>query len=49
MPSAKPNSIRLLQAQRQWMEVELGYVNAQETRWTAAAEVAGLLQADQFP
>ncbi|HEX4146253.1 MAG TPA: TolC family protein [Pirellulales bacterium] len=41
--------LRLLQAQRQRMEVELDYVNAQETRWTAAAEVAGLLQAVQFP
>jgi cobalt-zinc-cadmium efflux system outer membrane protein len=41
--------LRLLQAQRQRMEVELDYVNAQETRWIAAAEVAGLLQADQFP
>jgi cobalt-zinc-cadmium efflux system outer membrane protein len=41
--------LRLLQAQRQRMEVELDYVNAQEMRWIAAAEVAGLLQADQFP
>jgi len=41
--------LRLLQAQRQRMEVELDYVNAQEARWIAAAEVAGLLQADQFP
>ena len=40
---------RLLQAQRQLMDVNLGYVNAQETRWIAAAEVAGLLQADRFP
>jgi outer membrane protein TolC len=41
--------LRLLQAQRQLMEVSLDYVNAQEQRWTAAAAVAGLLQAEQFP
>jgi outer membrane protein, heavy metal efflux system len=41
--------LALLQAQRQWMEINLGYVNAQEQRWTAAADVAGLLQTSQFP
>jgi len=41
--------MRLLQAQRTFIEVNLAYINAQETRWTAAAELAGLLQSDQFP
>ena len=41
--------LRLLQAQRTFIEVNLAYINAQETRWTAAAELAGLLQTDQFP
>lgn len=41
--------LRLLQAQRTMVEANLGYVNAQESRWTAAAEIAGLLQAEAFP
>ena len=41
--------LRLLQAQRTLIEADLGYVEAQEQRWTAAAEVAGLLQSEQFP
>lgn len=41
--------LRLLQAQRTFIEVNLGYINAQETRWATAAELAGLLQSDQFP
>ena len=41
--------LRLLQAQRTLIEADLGYIEAQEQRWTAAAEVAGLLQSEQFP
>ena len=41
--------LRLLQAQRTLIEANLGYINAQEARWTAAAEVAGLLESEQFP
>jgi cobalt-zinc-cadmium efflux system outer membrane protein len=41
--------LRLLAAQRTLIEADLGYVEAQEARWTAAAKLAGLLQLDQFP
>lgn len=41
--------LRLLQAQRTLIEADLGYVEAQEARWTAAATIAGLLQMEQFP
>jgi len=41
--------LRLLQAQRTLIEADLGYVDAQEARWTAAARLAGLLQLEQFP
>ncbi len=41
--------LRLLQAQRTLIEEDLGYIEAQEARWTAAAEIAGLLQVEQFP
>ena len=41
--------LRLLQAQRTLIEADLGYVDAQEQRWTSAAEMAGLLQLEQFP
>ena len=41
--------LRLLQAQRTLIEADLGYIEAQESRWTAAAEIAGLLQVEQFP
>ena len=41
--------LRLLQAQRVLLETNLTYVNAQETRWQAAAQIAGLLQTEQFP
>jgi cobalt-zinc-cadmium efflux system outer membrane protein len=41
--------LRLLQAQRTLIEADLGYVEAQEARWTSAAEIAGLLQVEQFP
>jgi cobalt-zinc-cadmium efflux system outer membrane protein len=41
--------LRLLQAQRTLIEANLGYLDAQEARWSAAAEIAGLLQLEQFP
>jgi cobalt-zinc-cadmium efflux system outer membrane protein len=41
--------LRLLQAQRTLIEADLGNVDAQEARWTAASKLAGLLQLDQFP
>ena len=36
-------------AQRTLIEADLGYIDAQEARWTSAAEIAGLLQMEQFP
>jgi cobalt-zinc-cadmium efflux system outer membrane protein len=41
--------LRLLQTQRTLIEADLGYVDAQEARWTSAAAIAGLLQLEQFP
>ena len=41
--------LRLLQAQKTLIETDLGYVEAQEARLTAAATIAGLLQLEQFP
>lgn len=41
--------LRLLQAQRTLIEADLGYLDAQEARWTAASTIAGLLQLEQFP
>jgi cobalt-zinc-cadmium efflux system outer membrane protein len=41
--------LRMLAAQRTLLETNLTYVNAQETRWLAAAQLAGLLQSEQFP
>lgn len=41
--------LRLLQAQRAMVEADLNYVNAQEMRWNAAAEIAGLSQDEYFP
>lgn len=40
---------RLLQTQRSVFEANLDYVSALENRLRAAAEIAGLLQLDQFP
>ena len=40
---------RLLQAQRSLVEADLGYVEALEARWNAAAELAGLAQLEAFP
>jgi outer membrane protein, heavy metal efflux system len=41
--------LRVLQSQRALIENELNYLSAQEARWTAAAEIAGMLQEEQFP
>ncbi|MBI3463159.1 MAG: TolC family protein [Planctomycetes bacterium] len=41
--------LRLLQSQRTLIEANLAYLSAQESRWTAAASIAGLLQSEQFP
>jgi cobalt-zinc-cadmium efflux system outer membrane protein len=41
--------LRLLQAQRTLIEADLGYIDAQEARWIAAARIAGLLQVPEFP
>lgn len=40
---------RLLQTQRTVFEANIDYVSALENRLNAAAEIAGLLQMDQFP
>jgi cobalt-zinc-cadmium efflux system outer membrane protein len=41
--------LRLLQAQRTFLETNLAYVTAQQDRWVAAARIAGLLQLERFP
>jgi cobalt-zinc-cadmium efflux system outer membrane protein len=41
--------LRVLQSQRALIESQLNYLNAQESRWNAAAEIAGLLQEEEFP
>jgi cobalt-zinc-cadmium efflux system outer membrane protein len=41
--------LRLLQAQRLLVEADLGYIEALESRWNAAAELAGLAQMEVFP
>jgi cobalt-zinc-cadmium efflux system outer membrane protein len=41
--------LRLLQAQRTLIEADLGYIEAQESRWNSAATLAGLLQLETFP
>lgn len=40
---------RLLQTQRSFFEANLEYITAQESRLLSAAEVAGLLQLEDFP
>lgn len=40
---------RLLQAQRVLAETNLEYLDAQSRRWAAAADIAGILQLEQFP
>jgi outer membrane protein, heavy metal efflux system len=41
--------IRLLQTQRSVFEANLDYITSLENRLSAAAEIAGLLQLDEFP
>ncbi len=41
--------LRLLQAQRTLLEAELARNDSQEVRWTSAADIAGLLQLEQWP
>lgn len=41
--------LRLLQAQRTFFEADLGYLEAEEARWTSAATISGLLQQERFP
>lgn len=41
--------LRLLQAQRILVESNLGYIDSLESRWNAAAEMAGLSQVENFP
>lgn len=41
--------LRLLQAQKTFIDVDLGYIAAQEARWVAAAEIAGITQVEVFP
>ena len=41
--------VRYLASQRALLDASLEYIVAQEQRWSAAAEIAGLLQSEQFP
>lgn len=41
--------LQLLQAQRTLIEADLGYLEAEEARWTSAAIISGLLQQERFP
>ena len=41
--------LRLLQTQRALVDSNLGYIEALEARWAAAAELAGLAQIEAFP
>lgn len=41
--------LRLLQAQRALVESNLGLIDALEARWAAAAEMAGIVQLEEFP
>jgi len=41
--------LRLLQAQKTLNEVNLSYIDAHAARWDAAADLANLLQLEQFP
>ena len=41
--------LRLLQTQRALVDANLGYIDALEARWAAAAELAGLAQVEAFP
>ncbi|HEY1068039.1 MAG TPA: TolC family protein, partial [Pirellulales bacterium] len=41
--------LRVLQSQRTLVDAELGYLDAQEQRWTSAATLSSLLQEEKFP
>jgi outer membrane protein, heavy metal efflux system len=41
--------LKYLASQRALLDANLSYINAQEARWAAAADIAGLLQSEQFP
>ena len=41
--------LRLLSAQQSFVRAYLSFIDTQEQRWLAAADIAGLLQADVFP
>jgi outer membrane protein, heavy metal efflux system len=41
--------LKYLASQRALLDANLSYIDSQEARWTAAADVAGLLQSEQFP
>jgi cobalt-zinc-cadmium efflux system outer membrane protein len=41
--------LRYLNSQRALLDASLAYIDSQEARWAAAAEVAGLLQSERFP
>jgi cobalt-zinc-cadmium efflux system outer membrane protein len=41
--------LKYLASQRALLDANLAYIDAQEARWNAAAETAGLLQSEQFP
>ncbi len=41
--------LRYLNSQRALLDSSLAYIDAQESRWTAAAQIASLLQSEQFP
>ena len=43
------DSFRLLQSQRGLIDSNLGYIMALESRWIAAADLAGLAQLETFP
>jgi len=41
--------LQLLQAQRDLVDANLGYIDAQQGRWEAVVDIAQLLQLDSFP
>jgi cobalt-zinc-cadmium efflux system outer membrane protein len=41
--------LQLLQAQRDLVDANLGYIDAQQGRWEAVVDIAQLLQLDNFP
>jgi len=47
--SGQLDLLRLLQAQRALIDASLSYLTALEARWLAAADIAGLVQLEEFP